>query len=99
VLLSDRYPDIVYEAMRITGSGNGERYWVTANGELTLRGVTRNVLVTARVLLTGASLRASGEFALRQSDFGISPVTAAGGTIRLKDELKCTFDVVARKHG
>jgi polyisoprenoid-binding protein YceI len=99
VLLSDRYPDIVYEALRITGSGSGERYWVTVNGELTLRGATRNVPVTARVLFNGASLQASGEFTLRQSEFGIPPVTAAGGTIRLKDELKCTFDLVARKRG
>lgn len=99
VLESDRYGDIVYEALRITGSGNGERYWVTVNGELTLRGMTRNVPVTARVLLNGASLRASGEFMLKQSDFDISPVTAAGGTIRLKDELKCAFDIVARKQG
>jgi len=99
VLESDRYADIAYEASRITGSGNGERYWVTVNGELTLRGMTRNVPVTARVLLIGGSLRASGEFMVKQSDFGISPVTAAGGTIRLKDELKCTFDIVARKQG
>jgi len=97
VLESDRYPDIAYQALRVTGSGNGERYWVTVDGELTLHGVTRSVPVTARVLLKGDSLRASGELSLRQSDFGITPVTAAAGAIRLKDGLKCTFDVVARK--
>ena len=42
-------------------------------------------------------MRVSGEFTLRPSDFSIAPVTAAAGAIRLKDELKCTFDVVARK--
>jgi polyisoprenoid-binding protein YceI len=67
------------------------------NGEVTLRGVTRTLPITARLNLNGNSLRASGEFAMKQSDFGIPPVTAAGGTIRLKDELKCMFDVVARK--
>jgi polyisoprenoid-binding protein YceI len=99
VLESDRFPEIVYEALRITGNGTGERYWVTVNGELTLRGTTRKVPVSARVLLNGSSLRASGEFLLRQSEFDIPPVTAAGGTIRLKDELKCTFDITARKQG
>lgn len=95
VLESDGFPEIVYEASRITGNGSGNRYWVTLNGELTLRGVTRNVPVTARVLVNGSSLRASGEFSVRQSEFDIPPVTAAGGTIRLKDELKCRFDIVA----
>jgi hypothetical protein len=43
------------------------------------------------------SLRASGEFTVLQTDYDIRPVSAAGGTIKLKDELKCTFDIVARK--
>jgi hypothetical protein len=29
--------------------------------------------------------------------YGIAPVTAAAGAIRIKDEVKCTFDIVARK--
>jgi polyisoprenoid-binding protein YceI len=99
VLESDRFPEIVYEALRITGNGTGQKYWVTVNGELTLRGITRTAPVTARVLVNGSSLRASGEFSVRQSEFEIPPVSAAGGTIRLKDELKCTFDIVARKQG
>jgi hypothetical protein len=31
------------------------------------------------------------------SDFEIRPVSAAGGTIKLKDELKLSFDIAARK--
>lgn len=97
VLDTERFPDIVYDCLRVTGSGSMDRYWVALNGEVTLRGVTRTLPITARLNLNGNSLRASGEFAMKQSDFGIPPVTAAGGTIRLKDELKCMFDVVARK--
>jgi len=96
VLESERFPDVFYEVLRVTGSGNGERYWVALDGELTLHGMTRKLPVTARVLLNGSSLRASGEFSLRQSEFGIAPVTAAGGAIRLMVDLKCTFDIVAR---
>ena len=40
-----------------------------------------------------------GPFTLRQSDFRIKPVSVAGGTLKLKDELKFAFDVVARKQG
>jgi polyisoprenoid-binding protein YceI len=99
VLDADRFPDIAYECLRVTGSGSGERYWVALNGELTLRGITREFPLTARLLVNGGSVRASGEFSVKQSAFGIPPVTVAGGGIRLKDELKCTFDVVARKQG
>jgi polyisoprenoid-binding protein YceI len=97
VLESDRFPDVYYEVLRVTGSGNGERYWLALDGELTMRGVTRHLAVSARLLLNGGSLRGSGEFSVKLSDFGIAPVTAVGGAIRLKDELKCSFDVIARK--
>lgn len=93
----EHYPDILYECSRVTGSGNGASYWLALNGELTLCGMTRPVLVQARIIVTDASIRASGEFLVRQSAFGIAPVTAVGGAIRLKDELKCNFDIVARK--
>jgi hypothetical protein len=40
-------------------------------------------------------MRAKGAFTLKQSSFGIKPVSVAGGTIKVKDELKFTFDIVA----
>ena len=97
VLNTESFPEIVYECSKVTGSGGGDRYWAALKGELTMRGITRPVPVSARVSLAGNSLRASGEFTLRQSDFQIPPVTAAAGTIRVKDEVKCTFDILARR--
>jgi polyisoprenoid-binding protein YceI len=97
VLQANPYPEIFYECSRVTGSGNGERYWLALSGELTLKGVTRPAPVMTRVVVNDSSVRASGEFVVKMSDFGIPPVTAVGGAIRLKDELKCTFDIVARK--
>jgi polyisoprenoid-binding protein YceI len=95
VLDTERFPEIIYECSRVTGSGSGDRYWVVLNGELTLRGITRMLPVTARLALNGNTLRASGEFLVKQSDFGIAPVTAAGGAIKVMDELKFTFEVMA----
>ena len=99
VLEIDRYPDIVYECSRVTVSGDANSYWAALNGELTLHGETRPLAISSRVVISGETLRASGEFAVRQSEFGISPVTVAGGAIKLKDEIKCTFNIVARKKG
>jgi hypothetical protein len=42
-------------------------------------------------------LRASGEFTLIQSDFGVKPISVAGGALKVKDELKLSFEMVARK--
>jgi hypothetical protein len=42
---------------------------------------------------------AHGEFSLRQTAYAIKLVSVAGGTLKLKDELKCSFDIVARKTG
>jgi hypothetical protein len=42
-------------------------------------------------------LRISGEFSLRQSDYGIKPVSFAGGALRLKDEVRFNFELVARR--
>jgi len=97
VLETSEFPEIVYECPRVSASGGGNRYWVALKGELSLHGVRKGMPISATVTLNGNSLRASGEFTLRQSDYGIVPVTAAAGTIRVKDEVRCTFDIVARR--
>ena len=43
------------------------------------------------------SLRANGEFTIRQTDYRIKLVSVAGGALKLKDELKFTFDIVANR--
>ncbi len=99
VLESDSYPDIVYECSRLTASKTGDgQYLASLNGELTLHGVTRNQPVSARVSWNDDDkLRATGDFPVRLSDYEIRPVTAAAGTVKLKDELKLSFDISARK--
>jgi hypothetical protein len=47
------------------------------------------------VFVNGATLRAAGDVSILQSDYDIQPVTAAGGTIKLKDEVKLSFDITA----
>jgi polyisoprenoid-binding protein YceI len=100
VLETDRYPEIFYECERASASGNPDgRYWVALNGELTLHGVTRPFPVSARVTVNGDLLRGTGEFSLLLSDFNIERPSVAGGAVRIKDEIKGTFDIVARKQG
>jgi polyisoprenoid-binding protein YceI len=100
VLEINRFPEIAYRCSRVSAnSGGAGKYWVALNGSLSLHGVSRNHLVSARLTITGDSLRASGEFVLRQRDYEIRPPAIAGGIVSIKDELKFSFDVVARKDG
>jgi polyisoprenoid-binding protein YceI len=98
VLESSKYPAIVYESAGVSADKLAEgRYRVTVNGNLSLHGTTRGLPVTTQVSVASDLLRASGEFSILQSDYGIPLVSVAGGTLKLKDELKFTFDMVARK--
>jgi polyisoprenoid-binding protein YceI len=92
------YPEAVYEAPAIAIKKLGDQlYSVTLEGRLQFHGVTRGQPVIARVALFGDMLRASGDFILRQSDYQVKPVSVAGGALKLKDELKFSFEMVARK--
>jgi polyisoprenoid-binding protein YceI len=98
VLESSKFPAITFESAPTSAEQLGEgRYRVTMNGNLLLHGTKRNVPVTTQIALLGEKLRASGEFSILQSDYGIPLVSVAGGSLKLKDELKFTFDIVARK--
>jgi polyisoprenoid-binding protein YceI len=64
---------------------------------LTLRGKTRSVTVPVEVRLSADRLTANGRATVRQTDFGIRPVTALAGTVKVKDEVDIVFNIVARR--
>jgi polyisoprenoid-binding protein YceI len=98
VLETAKFPEIVYEAPNISVSKMADMlYSATLNGNLTLHGVTRSQPITARVALLGSMLRASSDFTLNQTDYNIKLVSVAGGALKLKDELKFSFEIVARQ--
>jgi polyisoprenoid-binding protein YceI len=100
VLESDKYPEIVFVSGSVSASRLRERrYRARIIGDLTLHGVTqKNLWISAEVTLNDDnSLRAHGEFSIRQKDFGIKLVSVAGGMLKVKNELRFSFDVVARQ--
>jgi polyisoprenoid-binding protein YceI len=98
VLETGKYPAITFETRSASVEPlGGSRYRASLNGYLTLHGVTRPVVIPVLVTHMGDMLRAGGEFSLLQTDFGITLVSVAGGTLKVKDELKFVFDIVARK--
>jgi len=98
VLETSAYPEIAFESSQVSPNMLGENmYAVSVAGNLTLHGVTHSETISAQVTVADSTLRAYGEFSLRQTDYGIRPVSVAGGTLKVKDEVKVTFDFTARK--
>ena len=73
----------------------GTKYHVQINGFLTLHGETRGQNLSVEADIIGKTIRARGEFKLKQSDFNIKPTKALGGTLKVKDEVKISFDITA----
>lgn len=98
VLEVEKYPEIVFSSSNISASRVAEgRYRVRVIGDLSFHGVTQKGLwITSEATVNDQQLRARGEFSLKQSDFGIKPFSAVGGTIKLKNELKFSFDIVGK---
>ena len=89
VLDTANFPEIRFRSLSIEKAGAGK--W-RVHGDLTLRGQTRPVLVE----VTGESGHYSGTATVKQSEFGIKPVSAAGGAIKVKDEVRVEFEIFGR---
>ncbi len=86
VLDSANFPDIAFVSTSVTATG--ENRW-RVQGELTLHGQKRTVSLEV--------LRADGHYTgavtIRQTDFGITPISIAGGSIKVKNDLKIEFRI------
>ena len=98
VLEVKRFPEIAFESRQVSGMKLGESlYVVKVEGDLFLHGVTRPQTLSANVAPADDKLRVYGEFSIKQSDFKLKLVSVAGGALKLKDELKLSFDIIAKK--
>jgi polyisoprenoid-binding protein YceI len=88
VLEAERFPLVVLQARQMPGAD--------LRLSITLHGTTRTVTVPVRVEAGADSVTASGAFELRQSDFGISPMSVMGGALTVLDPLELRFRIVAR---
>ena len=96
VLEVAKYPEIVFKSTKITVTKNANgRHIAHISGNVTLHGVTKPLTMDSTLEIGEHRLHATGEFRLKQSDFGIKRVKVAGGTVTVKDQLKLNFDIVA----
>ena len=85
----DRYPEIAFKSSHIEKLADGQ--W-KVDGMLTLHGMTKPV--SLMVKRSGDAY--AGHATLKQTDFGIKPFRAGGGTIRVKNEVEIDFEIYLR---
>ena len=89
VLDVKKFPTITFESTSVTAKGE-------VAGTPTIHGTTRPVTATVAWKVTGDTLTATGKFTIKQTDFGIKPISV-GGVVKVKDELNITFTIAARE--
>jgi polyisoprenoid-binding protein YceI len=98
VLEPDKYPEITFRSTDVTVEPRGgDLFKLKLGGDLTLRGVTRHVVIPVEVTLRGGEMRARGEFDIKRGDFKVPATSAFHGTVRVRDRLKISFDILARQ--
>ena len=87
VLDATRYPEIAFCSTAAAPAGDPAR-WIV-HGELTLHGQVHPVVVDVRE--DGGVYQ--GTAVVKQTSFGIKPVKVAGGTVRVKDDVRIEFKI------
>jgi polyisoprenoid-binding protein YceI len=93
-----KFPEITFASSSVTAARKTPAGWeVTLSGKLKLHGVEKPVNFPLRVNAEANELRGEGEVSILQTDYGITPVRVGGGSVKVKDKLKITFNIVAAK--
>ncbi|MGD1071293.1 MAG: YceI family protein [Bryobacteraceae bacterium] len=84
-----KYPEIVFRSTHVSPAGASQ---FEVEGSLTLHGVSKPVSVAVK--REGESF--TGHTVIKQTDFGIKPISIGGGMIRIKDPVDIDFEIFAR---
>ena len=91
VMDAANHPLVTLRSVRIEGD------WplLVARVAVTMHGTTREQDVLLQVAREAGALRVRGEFVLRQSDYGIVPLSILGGQVAVQDPVAVRFDLAA----
>ena len=89
-----KHPTITFVVSRVIAT---ERGALQCAGQLTLHGVTRELVFPIRVNRSDRQFEADANVRFKTSDFGVKPYSAALGLIRNKDEVELVVHVVLKR--
>ena len=88
LLEGDKFPEISFHSTSVKQT---DANTAAVEGVLTIHGVSRPVALIVK--RDGKFYVGSAK--MKQTDYGLTPVTVAGGTVKVKDEIKVDFRVSA----
>jgi polyisoprenoid-binding protein YceI len=88
-LETQKFPEIAFRSSHIQKLADGQ--W-KVDGDLSLHGVNKTISLTVKQ--TGESY--ATHTVLKQTDFGIKPISIGGGVIKVKNEVEIDFQIFAR---
>jgi polyisoprenoid-binding protein YceI len=92
-----RFPEIRFQSRTVGGRQQADGSWaLEVAGDFRLRSVARPLTLPLRVEISGDTLVASGRATLKQTDFGLEPVSVAG-VVNVKNELVVEYRIVATR--
>lgn len=97
MLEAEKFPTIRFVSVSVGNvKKSGDKRSFTLNGDLILRGMTKRMSVPVNATISEKELRAIGEAKLKQSDFGLKPFEKGLGLIKIGDDVKVSFSIVAK---
>jgi polyisoprenoid-binding protein YceI len=97
VLESALFPEIVFQSTETTSTKIADGWYsLRIAGKLSLHGATNPHRLDAQLRVMDDEIRLTGDCPLSVPAYRIKRVSALGGMITLKDELKIAFDLVGR---
>ena len=96
VLNIQEFPQIMFRSteVRRAATCGGD---LTLRGELRLHGVQKEIVFPVQVMQEKNLLRVTGRAEINQTDFGIKPIKAAAGGLRVKDRMDVKFEILAER--
>jgi hypothetical protein len=99
LLNAANYPDITLRAEGLRPSSDGKRADVVAEVLVQLAGQRHSIAVPMHYEIRTDEIVVTGEFPLKQTDLGLTPLRALGGALSVRDGMKVRLRLVASQRG
>lgn len=93
VLDGEQYPNVTLQSTAISGT----RASPLLTLHITIKNASHDVSVPVKLTETAEGLTASGQFDLKQTDFGITPFSIALGALKVVDAMHIKFSIICRQ--
>ncbi|MGH8326427.1 MAG: YceI family protein, partial [Steroidobacteraceae bacterium] len=88
------YPRITLRSEGLRPSADGKRGDVVAQVLVRVAGQERSIAVPMHYDIRADAVVATGEFPLKLTDLGLAPFSAAGGALKVKDEMTVRLSLI-----